>query len=218
MKRLIRILVLVVALPVALGRADDPTLLSPIRVDAVHPNSRLADLLAIYGTARVHDTLVEVGEGYVCHGSRITFSSGERLEVAWRDAARREAPAFVRVMGKRWKTAEGLSLGLRLSEVAALNGRPFELSGFGWDYGGTVGAWRGGRLSYLAGEAGSGLVLRFTPERAAIAEVGAEAYAGVSGDGPPLLSNHPVLQALDPPLGAILLRFPGHDCAAFFAG
>ena len=39
-----------------------------------------------------------------------------------------------------------MTLGTRLGRLTQLNGRPFTLSGFGWDYAGTVISWNGGRL------------------------------------------------------------------------
>ena len=46
------------------------------------------------------------------------------------------------------------------SEIEALNGRPFKLYGFGFDYGGTTLDWNGGALATQAG--GCTLTLRFT--------------------------------------------------------
>jgi hypothetical protein len=46
----------------------------------------------------------------------------------------------------------GISLGTTLQELERLNGRPFKLAGFGWDYSGVVIDWAGGSLdSSLAG-------------------------------------------------------------------
>lgn len=45
-----------------------------------------------------------------------------------------------------WKSTAGVSVGTTLRELEALNGKPFYLLGFGWDYGGTVVDWDGGKL------------------------------------------------------------------------
>ena len=48
---------------------------------------------------------------------------------------------------------------MTLGEIEALNGRPFRLYGFGFDYGGTTLDWNGGALATQAG--GCTLTLRF---------------------------------------------------------
>ena len=45
--------------------------------------------------------------------------------------------------------------------MAALNGKPFTLSGFEWDYGGFVSDWQGGALATAAG--GCRIGVRFAP-------------------------------------------------------
>ena len=49
---------------------------------------------------------------------------------------------------------------MTLDQIEALNGRPFKLYGFGFDYGGTTLDWNGGALATQAG--GCTLTLRFT--------------------------------------------------------
>ena len=41
----------------------------------------------------------------------------------------------------------GIRRGMTLAEVEKLNGRPFVLVGFDWDYGGAVTDWKGGALA-----------------------------------------------------------------------
>jgi hypothetical protein len=51
----------------------------------------------------------------------------------------------VRIIGKGWKFANGLKLGMNIAEVEKVNGKPYELSGFDWDYGGYAN-FKGGKL------------------------------------------------------------------------
>ncbi len=60
----------------------------------------------------------------------------------------------------QWRTTHGIRRGMTLAEIEALNGRPFKLYGFGFDYGGTTLDWNGGSLDKQAG--GCTLTLRFT--------------------------------------------------------
>ena len=49
----------------------------------------------------------------------------------------------------RWKTSFGLKLGTTLKEIEELNGCPFIFYGFGWDNGGFISEFNGGKLSKL---------------------------------------------------------------------
>lgn len=70
-----------------------------------------------------------------------------------------------------WKTTQGVTLGTTLEELETLNGRPFEMTGFGWDYGGFVTDWKDGTLE--------GLTLRLD---AAASDLPEEESATISGD------------------------------------
>ena len=52
----------------------------------------------------------------------------------------------VRATKTRWKSAEGVTIGVSLRTLERLNRRPFRLSGFAWDGGGGVRNWSGGVL------------------------------------------------------------------------
>ena len=73
-----------------------------------------------------------------------------RIEVVFADEERTQI-TNVRVFdGSHWKVA-GLSTGSTLAQANAANGRPFELFGFEWDYGGTVTDLKGGALADVGG-------------------------------------------------------------------
>jgi hypothetical protein len=90
-----------------------------------------------------------------------------------------------------WTVAPGVSLGTRLSALERLNGRPFRLFGFAWDYGGTVADWEGGRLDALW--PGQLVRLRLQPEGGADG-----ALARLVGGERLFSSAHPAMRALDP--------------------
>ncbi len=46
----------------------------------------------------------------------------------------------------KWHTKLGLQPGIYLDKVVALNQKDFTISGFGWDYGGHIVSWEGGKL------------------------------------------------------------------------
>ena len=200
-----------------LHAADEgPHLLSPDRVGAVHRGGSEAELQRTFGPDRVHDHLVQVGEGFVCRGTKIDFPGGDSLEVTWLDANSRTTPDNVRVLGKRWATREGLRLGSTLQDLEKMNGDPFKLSGFGWDYGGTVGTWNGGILAYLAPGRPPRVIVRLAPERAAYERIGRGDAAAVTGDTAYVSSAHAAMQTLTPRVTQIIVDFAAEDCAAFF--
>ena len=53
------------------------------------------------------------------------------------------------LLDTRWKTSFGLKLGTTLKEIEELNGYPFIFYGFGWDNGGFISEFNGGKLSKL---------------------------------------------------------------------
>ncbi len=121
-----------------------------------------------------------------------------RLEIVWADEAARAKPQMLRIMAgwdeatasdvtPVWTTPGGVKIGLTVAEVEALNGKPFKLSGFGWDYGGMVMSWEGGKLA--EGEGTCSVQPFFTPR--------ADYADSISGDIS-VMSDNPQLRASDP--------------------
>jgi hypothetical protein len=50
------------------------------------------------------------------------------------------------VVKSRWYTNAGVRLGSSLSDLITLNGKDFTFLGLGWDYGGGISNWKGGKL------------------------------------------------------------------------
>jgi hypothetical protein len=104
-----------------------------------------------FGQANVHQATIPLGEGDNADGT-VVYSDDptKRLEVVWKDQTRRQ-PATIIVKGTEsvWAIAPGISLGTSLVEIERLNGGPFTLAGFGFDYSGTIVEWQGGRLASL---------------------------------------------------------------------
>lgn len=82
---------------------------------------------------------------------------GKTFSVVWTDDAKRANPSMIIIdpvwkdddskpTYQDWVSPDGLKGGMSIVEVEKINGKPFKLSGFGWDYGGTVLSWEGGKL------------------------------------------------------------------------
>jgi hypothetical protein len=125
-----------------------------------------ASLIKAFGARNVAVQRVGTGEGETQKASVIfPRDKARRIEVLWIDEKRRRNPAEIRTgVESQWRTDHGIRRGMTLAEVEALNGRPFKLYGFGFDYGGTSLDWNGGALAAQAG--GCTLHLRFTCARA----------------------------------------------------
>lgn len=120
--------------------------------DAVRATDTEATLRDRYGAENVAREDIHLGEGETSPGT-VLFpnDSSRRLTVTWRDTIGRANPERVTIGGRtsRWFVVPGVSIGTSLAELERLNGKPFRLYGFQWDYGGTVGEWDGGQLDSL---------------------------------------------------------------------
>ncbi|MGZ3304495.1 MAG: hypothetical protein ACXU8U_01435 [Asticcacaulis sp.] len=109
-------------------------------------------LLAKFGKdARKGD--IAGAEGQVAKGVILyPDDPSRRLEVTYWDVAQTAVSNVA--LGEKasaWTAPGGLKLGAGLADVQSANGKPFELSGFDWDYGGYVTNLSSGKLSKLPG-------------------------------------------------------------------
>jgi len=108
-----------------------------------------------FGKANVREETFDGAEGIGTYPALVVFpdDSSRRLELVL-DADDRDAPIReLRVRGADsvWHDASGLRPGMSLAELVALNGAPISFYGVGWDYGGTVQDWHGGKLANAVG-------------------------------------------------------------------
>jgi hypothetical protein len=143
-----------------------------------------------------------LGEGETAPGTVLyPADSLRRLEIIWRDTLSRRQPTRVILRGarSRWQVGPGISLGTSLSDLERLNGRPFTLAGFGWDYAGVIIDWKGGVLDSAL--AGIKLYLDPGPGQGESA-----AYSQVLGDRD-YSSSLPAMQQLKPTVWQIFVDF-----------
>jgi hypothetical protein len=122
---------------------------------SVTATSSEAALAKHYGAAAVKPIRVELGEGETTPGT-VLFpgDSLQRAEIIWQDTIGLSRPSRLVLRGSRsrWTVGPNISLGTSLKDLERINGRPFTLAGFGWDYAGVITEWGGGALdSALAG-------------------------------------------------------------------
>lgn len=171
-----------------------------------------ATLEFLFGRENVERSEIGIGEGVTVPGTIVYPGIPEqRLEVVWQ-SDRRSSPRELRLRGESslWATEGGLSLGSTLKEIENLNGWPFRLTGFGFDYSGTITDRGEGRLTFLgrldpADRARRtfqrSVVVRLLPDQGI-----SEDYQQVIGDRE-FSSGHPAMQALNPRVYQMIVFF-----------
>jgi hypothetical protein len=151
-----------------------------------------------FGAANVTDGEVPLGEGETEPGT-ILFGKDrrKRVEILWKYP--KNTPAHAQVYGEKseWRTVRGITLGTTLKRLEELNGGPFKLAGFEWDYSGTVTSWEGGKLERDL----ESINLRLEPSRKA----SDEDVTQVAGESE-FSSQHPIMQKLNPRVYFILVE------------
>jgi hypothetical protein len=176
-----------------------------IRPEAPGPISRStseADLRRHYGPSAVKGSRIEIGEGETAPGAVIyPADSLRRAEIIWQDTLERRRPARVILRGdqSKWQVSRGISLGTSLRELEQLNGKPFTLAGFGWDYAGAVTDWNKGALDSVL----AGVMLYLDPGPA---QYESAPYAQVLGDRD-YSSALTAMQQLNPRVTQIFIDF-----------
>lgn len=123
-------------------------------------DSSEARLVELYGADNVWTGIVPGPEGTEMLATRVYPDEPDRLlEFVWWDEENRTDLGNVD-LPPTLSGPGGIRAGMSVAEVAAVNGEPFTLNGFGWDYGGFAG-FPSGALSDLPG--GCYLSVRFGP-------------------------------------------------------
>lgn len=168
--------------------AEDYTVVPGRRVGQVTSSTSRQQLAAIYGEANLQDTEVHVGEGFMEPGTIVSLGNQPQFAVVWLDDSR-SRPLMARDFSPNWKTPEGLGVGTPYATLQQTLG-PFQLYGFGWDYGGTI-SLEGSQLDQYYGL----LLLRLDPSETAM-ENHPEALQATMGDRL-ISSTDPNLAQLD---------------------
>lgn len=108
-----------------------------------------ANLKSFFGPKHVVRKAIGVGEGETEPGN-VVFPDKPlwRASITWKNPVKRDEPASIRIeeTPSTWCTNSGITTGMSLKQLETMNGKPFKLAGFEWDYGGTVYSWEGGKL------------------------------------------------------------------------
>jgi hypothetical protein len=178
-----------IAVTAVLMLTTAPVLAEEIGCEGVfNENATLAEIEAVFGKANVVTGEVPGPEGTVMIATTIYPNDPERtMQVRWWDEQSVTYLAGV-TLAKGDTGPGGVKVGMPIEEVEAINGEPFGLMGFYWDYGGNAG-FQSGKLSELPG--GCYLGLQFGPT---LERVPPDIEMAISGDIE-LRSNQPEVLA-----------------------
>ena len=176
------------------------------------------DLPRLFPNAAIKDDQIELDEGTL-EPATLVYAGDllAQLAIDWKDRHPRKIfICFGRRRGPcKWETADGIRIGTRLSDLELMNGRTFTISGFGYNYGGNVISWDGGKLTRL--DCGAKLVLTLDGDRVRggdySIELTSEERHSISGDRP-IPSTTPAFHKLNPGIVGMLMRFDVSPCAS----
>jgi hypothetical protein len=195
--------------------AQDWTVVAGERVGPIARQTTRAELTRWFPAAAIEDDQIELDEGMLDPATLVNRRDpSQALAIAW-TAAGTPKQIFLcwglRRGACRWKASNGIGFGTPLSELETLNGGPFTIVGFGYNYGGNVLSWDGGKLSRM--ECGGRLVLTLDGERSGGRYTPAltnEELRSIRGDRP-IASNTPAFRKLNPRVVGMLMVFSGAD-------
>lgn len=167
-------------------------------------NASHAGLVKAFGNTNVVYQEVDGGQDKKIKASVLYPDDPKaRLEFIWGDEKARRRPTLIRAKDQSaWASANGVRIGAALADIETMNGKPFKLSGFDWDYGGRVTDWRGGALGKPQ-PGGCILGIEFVhPEDAP-----EENLTKVSGDRD-VLSDNADMRAVEPYVAVVTLSYP----------
>jgi hypothetical protein len=124
-----------------------------------------------------------------------------RIEVGWWDEDNLSQLAYFTVPSAD-VSPQGVKTGMTVKEVEALNGGPFEMQGFWWDYGGYAN-FTGGKLG--AADTGCMVSVRFAPKDGeAPADLNVDAISGEVT----VPSSEPLLEQLGVHVDTVSVSYP----------
>ena len=199
------------------GPGNPWSIVPGVRVGPITNRTSESQIRALYGPENVRRKDIQLEEGASFPGTVVYPDDPEKtFIIRWRDPSFRNLPESVRFQGPHsiWKTDKGLSLGTSLKEIETINGKPFALYGFGWDYGGTVAGAEGGILAEL-GEKEHGsvavrsLILRLSAQIFPTGPIllTQDEYMKLTGERI-FRSDHPGMQKLNPQVYEMIVLFP----------
>jgi len=197
--------------------ANDWLLVPSKRAGPITAGATRADLVRLFGAANVTDGETNIADIGPLKCTRVfPKQKDSTATVVWAEGKTNKKIEVIVFCEEaegsacRWRTSDGIGFGSTLDAIEKLNGRPFKLNGFGWDYGGRITSWEGGRLQSWVNQCAS-ISLVMNPSDAGMASPDYGNFAGEKE----VLSSTPALRKLDVRVNEIDFSFGDQTgCAA----
>lgn len=205
--RLLATFLLLLSVLTSSVRGNDWLIVPGVRAGVIQGGVSETGLRTILGRDNLRRDTISTGEGAQESGV-IAFpgESTQRLEI-WFSPNR--GVETVRIKGDKslWKFEGGLTLGTTLKQLEVWNGRPFQISGWGWEFAGAVMSWQGGELesSFPVGVLGQRVWMRLTAPNRVWRDLG-EVEGGSLMGSEAHLSSEPAIQKLNPKVSIITVQ------------
>jgi hypothetical protein len=106
-------------------------------VGAITAKTTYTELVKLFGKQNLTARKVYGAEGQVEYPGTLISSGGNKtFIIAWKDAKKLQ-PSHITIFDPRWKTADGIGVGMNLAKLRQILGE-FQISGLYWDYGNQV--------------------------------------------------------------------------------
>lgn len=196
---------LAVAVAPAMAKDKEKAVPQAISCDGVFgPKSSDALVRETFGDENVETGTVYGVEGIELQATTVYPDDPERvMQFSWWDEEKLEYLSSVELAPSQ-ETPAGVKIGMSVAEVEAINGAPFTIGGFWWDYGGGA-VFEKGALANP--ETGCGFWIRFAPKDEYPESVD---VTPVSGEVT-VPSSEPLLETLDVRVQSINLGYPWPD-------
>lgn len=134
----------------------DNTIVLGRRVGLIKPSMTATDIERAYGKKNFKMEQLPGAEGETIAGAKLFEGTERELEIVWDPEKEKTKVVFdIRIIGKAWKFENGLKSGMTVEEVEKINGKPFQIAGFSWDY--------GGYANFKSGKLDAKVSIRFSP-------------------------------------------------------
>ena len=125
----------------------DNTIVLGKRVGLIKPGMTVTDIGRAYGKENLKLQKIPGAEGEEIDGAKLFAGTDRELVLTWDPNNDKKLVVFdISVVGTAWKFDNGLKAGMTVEEVEKINGKPFKIAGFEWDYGGYAN-FEGGKLA-----------------------------------------------------------------------
>jgi hypothetical protein len=132
------------------------------KIGSITASTTFEELITIYGKENVKKTMIWDGiidseERSEVNGIILYPETSNEITLYYNEPFKITG-GFLQQKSE-WKITPGIAIGMSLKEVEKLNGGPFKLYGFEWDFSGTVTDWQNGKLEFM------GTRIQFSPDK-----------------------------------------------------